>query len=421
MDFQFLIFLFIALGKYSSITTAQDLSPEFEAIPQNIETVRGKSVNISCRIKGSSSLQIAWTKHGEKLTNERFSQTSSGDLQIRNVGFIDSGNYTCHAENKTWFVESSVLLKVKKETRILPSLGPSNIIAKTGDRVIFHCSAVCDDELELSIYWKKNGQTINFDSSKKLFQGNDFSLMINDVDELDSGEYTCIARTRLDEASASATLKVEPKMNIPETTSVNPTVSPPITAIDSLKIIPLGSCAFLLVLSNMPSTTNMFLSNRIQYQVIHGTEMGELQEGHLEIYSHNPTQAKLSGLKQNTNYRIFIGIKTTPNERNELISAENRFFIEKRIPAPDFSNSPLAEPDFEYNIIDINCRQLAIGIQWYPCGLKYDCGRRAAGCSFYVEYRLEGEDTFSKIVENENDFILIPGLARNTTDRKSVV
>lgn len=29
--------------------------------------------------------------------------------------------------------------------------------------------------------------------------------------------------------------------------------------------------------------------------------------------------------------------------------------------------------------------------------------------------RLEGEDTFSKIVENENDFILIPGLARNTT------
>lgn len=108
-----------------------------------------------------------------------------------------------------------------EETRILPSLGPSNIIAKTGDRVIFHCSAVCDDELELSIYWKKNGQTINFDSSKKLFQGNDFSLMINDVDELDSGEYTCIARTRLDEASASATLKVEPKMNIPETTSVN--------------------------------------------------------------------------------------------------------------------------------------------------------------------------------------------------------
>lgn len=58
--------------------------------------------------------------------------------------------------------------------------------------------------------------------------------------------------------------------------------------------------------------------------------MGELQEGHLEIYSHNPTQAKLSGLKQNTNYRIFIGIKTTPNERNELISAENRYFYLKK-------------------------------------------------------------------------------------------
>lgn len=203
-----------------------------------------------------------------------------------------------------------------------------------------------------------------------MIQANDHSLLISDVNDLDSGEYTCIAKTRLDEASASATLEVQPNKNIPETTSiirelkkyglffcmvckqynlssllssvistftniivifVHPaTVPPPITAIDSLKIIPLGSCAFLLVLSNMPLTTKMFLSSRIQYQVIHGTDKGELREGHIEIYSHNPTQAKLSGLKPNTNYRIFIGIKTTPNERNELIFPENRYFYLKK-------------------------------------------------------------------------------------------
>jgi hypothetical protein len=61
---------------------------------------------------------------------------------------------------------------------------------------------------------------INFESEPRFFTTNDHSLTITKTSELDSGEYTCVASTRLDEVSAQATLIVQDRPNPPRMTSV---------------------------------------------------------------------------------------------------------------------------------------------------------------------------------------------------------
>lgn len=107
-----------------------------------------------------------------------------------------------------------------EQTVIKEGYGPINFEVKAGDPVTFRCAAEKDDSLELSIDWKRNGELINFESEQRFVRTNDYSLTITKTTELDSGEYTCVASTRLDEATASATLIVQDRPNAPEMTDV---------------------------------------------------------------------------------------------------------------------------------------------------------------------------------------------------------
>lgn len=89
--------------------------------------------------------------------------------------------------------------------------GPEDYEVAAGSTATFRCNAVTDSTLELSIEWLNNGQLIDFDSEPRFVRSNDYSLSITKTNELDSGTYTCVASTELDEARASATLTVQGK------------------------------------------------------------------------------------------------------------------------------------------------------------------------------------------------------------------
>lgn len=55
----------------------------------------------------------------------------------------------------------------------------------------------------------------------RFVRSTDYSLMITKTTELDSGIYTCVARTDLDEARAQATLIVQDVPNAPRLVSIN--------------------------------------------------------------------------------------------------------------------------------------------------------------------------------------------------------
>ncbi|XP_073993820.1 neuroglian isoform X3 [Rhodnius prolixus] len=194
------------------------LAPEITEAPSDKDVVDGKTVTLTCRVFGAPKPEVKWVRQGVELTGGRFLVLPQGDLEIREVNFLDAGLYTCHASNKLGETNSSATLKVKEHTRITDA--PEDYEVAAGSTATFRCNAVSDSSLDLTIDWRNNGQLIDVDSEPRFVRSNDYSLTITKTTELDSGIYTCVASTLLDEATAEATLTVQDVPNAPELTGV---------------------------------------------------------------------------------------------------------------------------------------------------------------------------------------------------------
>lgn len=86
---------------------------------------------------------------------------------------------------------------------------------------LFRCNAVTDPSLPLTIDWLSNGEPLDFELEPRFVRSSDYSLMITKTTELDSGTYTCVAHTDLDEARAQATLIVQDVPNAPRLISID--------------------------------------------------------------------------------------------------------------------------------------------------------------------------------------------------------
>lgn len=119
----------------------------------------------------------------------------------------DQGDYTCYASNKFKDVEASGKLEVKGKTTIRKP--PENFEVAADKSATFRCNADYDPSLDITIQWLFNGQPIDFDQDPRMVQSADNSLTITKTIELDSGDYTCVAKTELDQDTAYATLTVQ--------------------------------------------------------------------------------------------------------------------------------------------------------------------------------------------------------------------
>ncbi|XP_063707327.1 neuroglian isoform X2 [Culicoides brevitarsis] len=189
------------------------LPPEIVEPPHNEATVDKRTVIMKCRVFGAPKPTVKWIKDGKPMSGGRYSVQPNGDLEIRDVQASDAGELTCYAENKLGSKEASGTLTVMEHTKITDP--PKDYEVKAGDSATFRCNAVADSKLDLDIKWLNNNEEIDFDEQPRFFKANDYSLTISKATELDSGNYTCVAVTDLDEARASATLIVQDVPNPP--------------------------------------------------------------------------------------------------------------------------------------------------------------------------------------------------------------
>ncbi|XP_026465687.1 neuroglian isoform X3 [Ctenocephalides felis] len=189
------------------------LAPEITEAPLDEYTVDGRVVTLRCRVFGAPRPEVKWIRSGLELTGGRYYLRDNGDLEIRDVGFSDAGEYTCHATNKLGEDKKTGTLTVKERTRITDE--PEDYEVAAGTQATFRCNAVSDSSLDLSIEWHHNGQAIDFETRPRFVKTNDHSLTITKTSELDSGSYVCVAKTDLDEVRAQATLTVQDKPNAP--------------------------------------------------------------------------------------------------------------------------------------------------------------------------------------------------------------
>ncbi|KAK6624567.1 hypothetical protein RUM44_011426 [Polyplax serrata] len=194
------------------------LPPEIVSSPSDKETVDGRTVILTCRVFGAPRPDVKWIRNAMELTGGRYITLSSGDLEIKDVNFLDAGHYTCYAQNKFGHVEATGSLSVKEHTKITDA--PEDYEIPIGTTATFRCNAVTDSTLALVIDWLKDGEVIDFDSEPRFVKSADNSLSITKTTELDSGVYTCRARTDLDSAEAQATLTVQDVPNAPRLVKV---------------------------------------------------------------------------------------------------------------------------------------------------------------------------------------------------------
>ena len=185
-----------------------------EPPPSNLRAVTGSTVELPCKTFGAPKPIVKWFHGTDELTGNRFNITSDGSLVIKDVKFVDNGNYLCNATNTEGHVTAKGSLIVKEHTHI--TNGPQPYEVEAGDTATFRCNAVTDTDLDLTINWLKDGRRIDFDTEPRFIQTNDNSLTITKTSELDSGSYTCQAITVLDQDQASATLIVQDVPNPPQ-------------------------------------------------------------------------------------------------------------------------------------------------------------------------------------------------------------
>ncbi|XP_050519351.1 neuroglian isoform X1 [Diabrotica virgifera virgifera] len=190
------------------------LAPEIIEAPRDTQAVDNQNVTMICKVLGAPKPNVKWIQNGRELTGGKYDVQSNGDLIIDKVQFDDRGNYTCYAENKLGNTSAIAKLDIKSHTYITD--GPEDYEVEARTPATFRCNAVADESLDLEIIWLKNDQPIDFEGEPRFVKSSDYSLTITKTHELDSGTYTCLARTELDEASAKAQLTVQDVPNKPK-------------------------------------------------------------------------------------------------------------------------------------------------------------------------------------------------------------
>lgn len=88
---------------------------------------------------------------------------------------------------------------------------PEDNVVVAGSMVTFYCKAIADHSLNIKIVWLANNEPINYYTQPRFVKNNDNSMTITKTIELDSGIYTCLAKTELDQVSMNSTLIVQVK------------------------------------------------------------------------------------------------------------------------------------------------------------------------------------------------------------------
>ncbi|XP_041809037.1 roundabout homolog 3 isoform X2 [Chelmon rostratus] len=201
------------------VHVGQSMPPQIVVRPRDQITAPGRTVTFLCGTKGNPPPAVFWQKEGSQILlfpiqepsqSGRFSVSLSGELTIADAQVEDSGYYICQAISVAGSILTKALLEVESapSDRVPPIIrqGPGNHTLAPGSTTQLHCH-IMGNPIP-SIQWEKDGQRIlGNDGRISLMENGTFQ--ITNLQETDSGVYTCLASSSSGETSWSGVLTVK--------------------------------------------------------------------------------------------------------------------------------------------------------------------------------------------------------------------
>uniref|UniRef100_A0A8D0H9X7 Ig-like domain-containing protein n=1 Tax=Sphenodon punctatus TaxID=8508 RepID=A0A8D0H9X7_SPHPU len=175
------------------------------SMPSKIQAYHHQPLSITCSAQSEIPFQLALSRAGEKLGEERyFTESGNSSWEITRVSKQDEGFYECTASSKTGSGEARTYLSVTEPPpRLVP---PENITASPGQGVVMSCHL--SEEVVHNLTWAQDGKMLEPGKGRVSILGN-LSLEIVGVQLGDAGQYDCTAGNAQGMETASIWLFVQ--------------------------------------------------------------------------------------------------------------------------------------------------------------------------------------------------------------------
>ncbi|PRD28719.1 UNVERIFIED_CONTAM: Dscam2 [Trichonephila clavipes] len=182
--------------------------------PEDVETVEGSSVSLTCNAGGTPQPRITWKKIGEERNTDysRYATGSdtnvNGTLSLNPILKEHEGIYICEVNNdvgETLKKQASVI--VHDAPKIIPFNFPSMV--EIHEKTSIACF-LKQGQTPLEFKWIKDSQDLYETKNIKIKSLEDVSIVtIDPVTSKDSGNYTCVVVNSSGKDTHTAVLVVE--------------------------------------------------------------------------------------------------------------------------------------------------------------------------------------------------------------------
>ncbi|KAM6456551.1 hemicentin-1 isoform 2-T2 [Liasis olivaceus] len=178
--------------------------PKAIVSPKNQSFTEGSEVSVSCSATGYPKPTVVWTHNDIFLmASHRYRLTPGGTLIIKNAVPKDAGIYGCLASNAAGTVKETAVLTYIEFPRV--TVVQNELLIALGDTSVMECKST--GVPPPSIKWFKGDLELRATE----FLIIDFSrgiLRIQETQDLDAGDYMCVATNDAGTASGKITLDV---------------------------------------------------------------------------------------------------------------------------------------------------------------------------------------------------------------------